>query len=97
LLNLHKQHPAVRGGDIKVATYKLHTTRDSKVFAYLRKKGEKEVLVLLNLSAEPIRKLMIHEAIIDGDYKNVFTNKKSQLDNHSVYDLDSWGWLVFEK
>ena len=97
LLTLHKNNPACGGGDLKIATIKLHTTHDSKVLAYLRKKNGNEVLVLLNLSAEPINELMIHEAILNGGYRNVFTNDVMELDNQSVFNLDSWGWLVFEK
>ncbi|HET9057970.1 MAG TPA: alpha-amylase family glycosyl hydrolase [Chitinophagaceae bacterium] len=97
LLNLHKNHPAVRGGDVKVATYKLHTSHDHNVFAYLRKREEKEIIVILNLSAEPINHLIIHEAIIEGNYRNVFANSTVQLNSHSVYAIEEWGWLIFEK
>ena len=48
LLNLHSNHPALRGGDPQVQTYRLKTTHDEHVFAYLRKNGDKEVLVVLN-------------------------------------------------
>lgn len=97
LLTLHKNNIACGGGDIKIATIKLHTNHDNKVLVYLRKRNGNEVLVLLNLSAEPVDDLKIHEAIIDGVYKNVFSREKVVLSEESVYKLDSWGWLVFEK
>lgn len=97
LLNLHLTNPACRGGDIKVATIKLHTTHPDKVLAYLRRRNEHEVLVILNLSGEPVDDLMIHEAIIEGEFRNIFSNEKSKLDEHAVYKLDQWGWLVYEK
>lgn len=97
LLTLHKQHPAVKGGDVRVATFKLHTTNDNNVLTFLRKKGNKEVLVMLNLSAEAVHHLEIYEAIIEGEFRNVFTNEQIHLYNHSVYDIAEWGWLVFEK
>src|SRR5258706_9953731 len=52
LFNLHSNHPALRAGDFTVQTFRIKTTDSSHVFAYLRKKDSKEVLVLLNLSAQ---------------------------------------------
>lgn len=97
LLTLHKNNPACRGGDVKVATIKLHTNHDNKVFAFLRKRNGNEVLTILNLSGETVNDFMIHEAIVDGEFRNVFTDEKRLLNEQSVYKLHSWGWLVFEK
>jgi glycosidase len=51
LLELHRDHPALRAADENVRTYRISTSEDEKIFSYLRKTGEKEVLVILNLSA----------------------------------------------
>ncbi len=54
LLDLKSSNPALRGGDPNVTTYLLNTTANDKILAYVRKNGKGEVLVVLNMSKEPV-------------------------------------------
>ena len=52
LLNLKTNNPALRSGDPTVQTFRIKTSDPKNIFAYLRKSGSREVLVVLNLSKQ---------------------------------------------
>ena len=82
LLALHADNPALRGGDATVQTFRIKTTDSKNVFAYLRKKDDKEVLVVLNLSSNNDVQLDITDDMVMGKYKNIFSG--------SIDDLSNW-------
>jgi glycosidase len=96
LLNLHSTHPAVRGGDANVSTYRLQAPDNENMLAFLRKNGDKEVLVLLNLSASPLN-YEITDRHITGSFKNVFTGDVKNFSNDRKLQMQEWEYLVFEK
>ena len=57
LFDLKSKNPALRGGDPNATTKILQTNAPDKVLAYLRKNGNDEVLVVLNLSKQPILRM----------------------------------------
>ena len=71
LLHMRKTNAALRAADTNVVTYKIETNNDDKIFAFVRKNGGDEVLVILNLSAEIII-LEIFNDILNGRFINVF-------------------------
>jgi alpha-amylase len=96
LLHLHIAHPALRAGDDNVKTFRIKTNDDAHVFAYMRKNGDREVLVLLNLS--PFDNLFtITDEMILGVFKNVFTNIINNFSAEKKLEIPAWGYLVFEK
>jgi glycosidase len=97
LLNLRATHPAMRAGDVSVTTSRVQTNKDDKIFAYTRKKENREVLVILNLSGEDNLQFEIPGAEINGSYKNIFTDAPRDLSSQKTFQIKSWGWLVFEK
>ncbi len=96
LLNLKSNNPALRGGDANVGTHFISTTADDKIFAYLRKNGNDEVLVVLNLSKEDIT-FSITDQNVNGKFKEVFTNTKHNFDNDKNFELKKGGYLVYAK
>ncbi len=96
LLNLKSNNPALRGGDATVQTHLLQTTAPDKVLTYVRKKDNKEVLVLLNLSHDDVD-FSTNDTNISGTYKNVFTGETLDVNATKNYVLKKGGWLVFEK
>ena len=95
LLELHTYHPALSAGDDKVTTFLISTSESEKVFSYLRKAGEREVLVILNLSGEEIS-LQLTDEKASGKYKNVFTDDYEDLTGKN-FTMRSWDYLVYEK
>src|SRR5205085_4458629 len=52
LLSLHSTHPALHA---KSEMFRLNTSRDANVFAFMRKKNEHEVIVIINFSDHFVR------------------------------------------
>jgi alpha-amylase len=97
LLNLHSTHPALRAADDAVRTYRIKTSEDANVFAFLRKNGEREVLVVLNLSDQRDLHFDIIDEHVAGTYKNVFSGAANDFTNSKSFEMQSWEFLVYEK
>ena len=98
LLALRKNNPALRAADESVMTYMVATTNFNKnLLAYLRKKDEHEVLVLLNLSKEPLDIIVTTEEV-SGRFTNVFNENESvDLDENRSLQLRPWQYMLYEK
>lgn len=97
LLELHSYHPALRASDDNVKTFRLHTSSDENVFAFLRKNGDKEVLVALNLSDNRDLRFEIIDDKVSGIYKNIFTGILDDFTGKKYLELQAWDYLVYEK
>lgn len=97
LLNLHSHHPALRGGDPQVQTYRLETDRNDNVFAYLRRSGDREVLVILNMSHQEPLSFSFNDEQLSGNFKNVFTKEERKFSYDEKMGMKAWEYLVFEK
>lgn len=96
LLGLRKKNPALRACDPAVNTFMIHPASDPPVLAYLRKNGDNEVLVLLNLSGTSTR-FTITDPVVDGIFKEIFSESRRSLNADSVIELEPGGYLVLEK
>ena len=98
LLQLRKTNAALTA-DSSSSTQIIYTTCDDKIFAFLRKSNEDEVLVILNLSEEKIS-LRINDHQVRGNFKNIFNTKEyfnvDQLSENN-FDLYPWDYRVLEK
>jgi len=97
LLNLHSTHPALRAGDENVITYRISTSEDNQVFSFLRKNEERELLVILNLSASDDLYLEIKDERVSGIYREVFLEKEIDLTITKNLHIKAWDYLVYEK
>ncbi|MDP9230439.1 MAG: alpha-amylase family glycosyl hydrolase [Bacteroidota bacterium] len=97
LLNLHSTHPALRAGDANVITYRLKTSDDKRIFSFLRKNENKEVLVILNLSEEPHLHFNIDDTRLTGKFKNIFSGAENDFTTEKNFEIQAWDYLVFEK
>jgi len=96
LLDLKASNPALRGGDANVITYFLNTTANDKILAYIRKNGKDEVLVVLNMSKEPVH-FTIEDDHLSGTFKNVFDKTKRDFSNGKDFIFKISDYAVFEK
>jgi len=97
LLELHTTHPALRGGDPAVKIYRIQTTQDEHVLAYLRKNKEREVLVILNLSAKNDLQFEFKSENVAGEYQNIFSGASALLDGSGSFSMKNWEYLVYSK
>ena len=97
LFKLRGSNPALRAGDSSVVSYRLKTTSDENIMAYLRKKDNKEVLVLLNLSSNGALRFSITDEHVTGNFKNVFSGTNKDFSKENELEMQAWEYLVFEK
>lgn len=97
LLSLRSTNPALRSGDPAVQTFRIKTSDPENVFSFLRKKDEKEILVVLNLSANDDLHLDIIDPMLTGTYKNIFSGAMKDLSREKSFEMQGWEYLVYEK
>lgn len=97
LFELKSKNPALRGGDPNASTKIIKTNAPDQVLAYLRKNGENEVLVILNLSNTQHLKVEILDEAVKGKYKSLFSELTTDFDKKPVIEMYKWEHLVFEK
>jgi len=90
LLHLHSSTPALAAN---ASFTKLATSKDAAVYAYVREKDGKKVIVLLNLSKAPVSFTITNG--VDGSFKNVFAGKDETLQKNQAFKLDAWGYAVY--
>lgn len=96
LLSLRKKSLALRACDPLVNSFLVTTSADDSVFGYLRKNGSDEVLVFLNLSGNGTV-FTISDAIVDGLFREIFTDDIHTLNADSVMEIPAGGFRVFER
>jgi glycosidase len=73
----------------------INTAQATGVYAYLREKEGKKVLVLLNLSANA-QKFSVPDRRIEGRARNVFAGADKSLKAGDEFNLEPWGYLVYD-
>lgn len=92
LLNVRTNNEALAAN---ASFTRITTNADDAIFAFVREKNGKKVLVITNLTKNP-QTATISNALIDGDATEIFTNKKETLKSGQAINLPAWGYLVFE-
>ncbi len=95
LLNLKKNNSALRTADANVTTFLL-ATDNPNVIAYLRKNGNSEVLVLLNMSKQTIR-FELKDDLVTGNYKSIFGKAENDFTTEKFFEMQPWEYLIYEK
>lgn len=95
LLKLRAHHPAIRNGKSDQPVF-IPTNADQYVFAFMRKHGKKEILVLLNLSTHN-GFFQLADGYVQGTFTNVFTGSKLEITPGHIFELKAWDSLVLEK
>ena len=91
LLNLRKRNIALSAD----ASFKKINAGDNKaVYAYVREKAGKKILVILNLSSTE-QAITINDADLMGKPYNVFMGVKETLSNKK-WNIEPWGYVVYE-
>ncbi|HEY4288311.1 MAG TPA: alpha-amylase family glycosyl hydrolase [Puia sp.] len=103
LLTLRKRNPAmragdpaVRAGDPAVSLHRLHTKQDDRCFAFARKAGDNEVVVVLNFSSEWLT-VANSEMLLKGAFQELFTGVGVDFAREKEVYISPWGYIVLEK
>lgn len=92
LFNLKKSHPAL-ASDAPCCI--LSADEDQRVLVFKRAAGEKEILVLLNFSAD--EKTVDLSGKLESAFTNVFTGAQVVLPDQNALSLQPYRFLVFAK
>ncbi|MCX7874862.1 MAG: alpha-amylase family glycosyl hydrolase [Melioribacteraceae bacterium] len=93
LFKLKKDNQALWNGNFGGKFYPL-SVKDKNVFAFVRQKDQNQVVALFNISDNE-SKIEIKSKRLNGNYNELFSNKKISIDEELVVDLKSWGYKVF--
>ena len=96
LFQLKKNNRALRAMDENVHTILWPGNGTDNILAYLRRYGDDEVLVILNMGDSRTHFTLQDETVI-GQYHNVFDNVDTGLHTGYFFELPPWAYLLFEK
>ena len=96
LLSLRTIHPALNAADENAELFRVATTDGGHIFSFIRKNGDRQVLVFLNLSAEETEFIITDERV-NGLYKEIFSESEVEILQDSNLLLGAWEFFVFEK
>jgi alpha-amylase len=91
LQNLRTNNSALSAG---AGFRKVAAGDPAAVYAYVRQKGDKKVLVILNLSAKE-QSILVKDATLDGEALNVFGGNKENVFKKE-WKMEPWGYAVYE-
>ncbi len=92
LLTLRRSN---KGLATDAAFTKLVTGIDHLIYAFAREKEGQKVVVVLNFSKQA-HKFRIPGDIISGEAKNVFKDTKEKLTKEFEFNLEPWGYVVYD-
>jgi glycosidase len=92
-LQLRKRSKAISEGE----TYILPTAYDGQLMAYLRKKNEEVVLVLLNVSDQDRLHITVENDWLTGSFTNIFSGLNFSFNSKETFELQAGEYIVYEK
>ena len=72
-------------------------TNDSYAMAFVRKKDEEILLVLLNFSGDEKIKIVVEHDWIEGKFQNIFSGLQYQFNSKEEFELMDFDYLVYKK
>lgn len=93
LLQLRKQNKAITAGE----TFILPSDHSEQLMAYLRKKDNAVVLVLLNLSADNKLKISVTHDWLNGSFTNLFSEMTFVFGGAETFELQAGEYMVYVK
>ena len=93
LIDLRKNNEAISEGE----TFILPSPNDNEVLAFLRRKGDQLVLVLLNVSQQNRIVFQVDHEWLKGTFKNIFTGMQFGFQHKESFELQAGEYIVYEK
>ena len=94
LIWLKHNNPSLKTGH-KAAAYKnLTTSNQDRIMAYQRGQGKEALVVMLNLSDQPVYNFTVNE-LPEGNFKELFSGENAQFSNKQSFSLPPFGYMVY--
>jgi len=93
LLECRKRNPALRGGDPATSMRRITTGDGRRCFGFVRCLGLNEVLVLTNISGEPLT-VPASDVQVSGIFKDIFTG--AEFHGDGAIEIEPCGYRVLE-
>ncbi|MFY8090577.1 MAG: alpha-amylase family glycosyl hydrolase [Chitinophagaceae bacterium] len=90
LLNLHNTNEALASN---ASFEKLKSNKDAAIYAFVREKNGKKIIVITNLSAKA-QEFSINNSKLNGEPTNLFSAKKESILSSQKMSLPAWGYKV---
>ncbi|WP_315816580.1 alpha-glucosidase C-terminal domain-containing protein [Paraflavitalea speifideaquila] len=89
---LRKQHPAINTASA-TQPIRIATTQNDQVFAFLRRYENRQLLVILNLSPQPLA-IQLPGGQVQGTFTNLLDASSIFITSQLTIDLKAWDYLV---
>lgn len=94
LLTLHQNHPALSVAKGQTKPRFLSKATDKEHLVYVRERDGRQVLVVLNLSAQP-KTIAFNDAATAGKFTDLFTKQALSFKPAHTIKLGPWGYAVY--
>jgi glycosidase len=94
LFNLKSTHPALSANIENATMNRINIENQPNLMCYVRKAGERNVMVLLNLSGKP-QSFDFENQELKGMYNELFSEEKRDFTNNKNIKMEPWGFQVF--
>jgi alpha-amylase len=98
LASFYKTLNAFRHGSPALAAdatfKKMITGSGDNVYVYFREKNKRKALVILNFSNKQ-QQISLKDNLVAGDAENIFTGTTEKLTKATKFDLQPWGYRVY--
>ena len=95
LLQLKRTHPALANGKETGEWLRLPSNKEG-IYGYLRMKGSKKILVVLNLSKNEVTATLDHKKMT-AEYTELFSGNKLKIFDAYAFNLKPWEYRVYVK
>ena len=95
LLQVNREEEALWNGYFGGDYQRLATTSDEQLFCFMRKKGDSEVITVVNLSNDP--QTVSLQQPLESEYRSIFNKQVLSVFTNGELKLDPWGYQVFVK
>jgi alpha-amylase len=95
LLECRRRNPALRS-DPAADIRRISAGESWRVFGFVRSMGRDEVLVLLNISGDPLA-VPVDDVNLSGVFREIFTGVEMDIAAGAKVELAPWGYKVYEK
>ncbi|MDK2910505.1 MAG: hypothetical protein PWR20_2073 [Bacteroidales bacterium] len=96
LFELKQSTPALWNGKYGGSYYFVKNSARNNIFSFLRRKGDSQILVIINVSNKPMDFTLGDEAAL-GDWIDVFSGKMIKIVPREKIHLEPWKYMLLKK